>query len=206
MVASEGSFYPHPEAPFVTLNTELVVFCDFENGRTFTGRHTSLFHPAGKLQTGSWEQAKSWIAKMDFPDHGLLVMTTDPIVSLRLIVKNCSTWEALQAAFEACKQRDKHQQVLLESDFRAMRNPSRQQNILKAAANLLEVLSTPCPECGEPGFEAYDIVTGLACSWCGTPTRLPKGRKYRCTQCTCEAVIETAENLADPGYCDVCNP
>jgi hypothetical protein len=123
-----------------------------------------------------------------------------------MILKDCTSWEALQAAFESCRQHDTRQEVLLESDFRAMRNPSRQQNILKAAANLLEVLSTPCPNCGEPGFEAYDVVAGLPCSWCSLPTRLVKGKKYRCNICAHEAVIDVAETSADPGQCDYCNP
>jgi hypothetical protein len=206
MIASEGSFYPHPDAPFVTVNTELVVFSDFVQDRTFTGRHTSLFIPAGKLQITSWEEAQKWASGIDFTNHGLLVLTADPIVSLRLIFKDCTSWQDLQDAFDTCRSRDKSRKVLLETDFKAMRNPSRQQNIIKAAYNLPEVLRAHCPECGVPGFEAYDAVAGLPCSWCGTPTRLLKGRKYLCSQCTFETVILIAEAPADPESCHVCNP
>lgn len=204
ILASEGSFFPHPEAPMLTLNTEWAVLKDLRSNRVFQAQHTDYYGPAGRLETNSWEELIAFAKRMDFPHHGLILMSSQQPVKERIILKNCLDEEMLKSGFDRIVQQ--FGAVIAEPDFRAMRAPNRQRNIAAAAAALREKLSSHCPQCGAPGFGRQLRLEGLPCSWCGRATRITRAWQHHCDVCGHHEEIAVPVPYADPGNCDWCNP
>ncbi|MFX5574755.1 DUF6671 family protein, partial [Acinetobacter baumannii] len=60
--------------------------------------------------------------------------------------------------------------VRLEPDLRAHLNPQRRRTLRGVAWGMAARLRTPCPACACPGFGPVDVVRGVPCGGCGTPT------------------------------------
>jgi hypothetical protein len=204
ILASEGSFFPHPEAPMLTLNTEWVVLKDFRSNRVFQAQHTDYYGPAGRIETRNWEVLHDFAKRMDFPHHGLIIMSNQDHVQERVILKDCLNDDMLKAGFDQIVRQ--HGAVIAEPDFRAMRAPNRQKHIALAAAALLDKLASDCPQCQQPGFGRQVRLEGLPCSWCGRATRLTRAWQYHCDLCGHEEEMPITITHADPGNCDWCNP
>jgi hypothetical protein len=202
-IASEGSFYPHPQVPLLTLNTEILVLHHPATNRWFQAAHTDYFGASGQLTTNSWHEVLAFALQLGFPEQGLILMTAEADKQHRRIVKDARHTDELHAAFE---QLAAHGPVIAEPDFRAHRSPERQRHIATAARALREALESQCPQCGSPGFAKKKPIAGLPCSCCGTPTRLIKAWLYQCDVCRHEAQKAIDQPAADPGSCDVCNP
>jgi hypothetical protein len=102
----------------------------------------------------------------------------------------------------------KNQSVYLETDMRAMHNPTRMKVIEKACETLIEKLFSCCPVCKTPGFDVTQVIAGLLCSWCKRPTRSTAAHIYTCHHCFFEQEKKFPHNKTaeDPMYCDFCNP
>ncbi len=204
LIASEGSFYPHPEVPLITLNTELLVLRDLRNNRQYQAAHTDYFPLSVREQVNHWQQLEDLAARLDFPQQGLILPGVQEKSVARQYLKDLHDMDALRQGFE---QLQKHGAAIwVETDFRALHAPLRQSHIAAAAGRLLEKLQCHCPACEEPGFGKTAPLSGLPCSWCGTPTRLTRSWMHRCEVCHHEVEMAVAETAADPGYCDRCNP
>jgi hypothetical protein len=202
-LASEGSFYPHPYIPFIQLNTELVALYHAGIDRWFWAEHTDAFPVTSRKAVSKWQDAKVILTEMGLPGQAaiLVVRQHGKVVA---VAKGISTYEEAALSFEQFVKL--YGAVDIEPDLRAMHSPIRRQNIAAAAEMLMQKLATACPKCSKPGFARVGAVAGLPCSWCGSPTRLPKGYKYLCDVCGYEELQKSEVENADPGQCDVCNP
>jgi hypothetical protein len=102
----------------------------------------------------------------------------------------------------------KYGTAYVETDMRAMFNPSRMKIIEKATLKLVEKIKSVCPKCATPGFGIVDRKEGLPCSQCYFPTRSTLSYSYNCQKCNCTKVVEfpNGKLTEDPMYCDICNP
>jgi hypothetical protein len=98
--------------------------------------------------------------------------------------------------------------VFVETDMRAMFNPSRQKVILAAAKKLLGILKNQCPVCQFPGFSPVESKDGLPCSLCELPTFSALSHIYRCQKCGAEEekMYPNGKLVEDPTFCPWCNP
>ena len=96
----------------------------------------------------------------------------------------------------------------VETDMRAMLNPTRMEVIGQSVEDLLKKMNSLCPSCHLPGFTVVDRQLGLPCSLCGLPTRQTSAWYYRCQGCKYEAKLLYPEGRTegDPTFCDYCNP
>ncbi|MCS6969059.1 MAG: hypothetical protein RMJ44_10220 [Cytophagales bacterium] len=197
-IASEGSFGPHPTVPFVASNHEIVMLLDEELGIQVVGQCLTAETNFAHQVVHSIEEAVAFAEKVGFPSHGLIVRgksLTKGICDYKLLSEVVSNALATQPS------------VQLETDMRAMYNPTRQKAIAAAVADLIERLQQLCPACGKPGWGKKNSIPGLPCSWCGLPTSLPVGYLMECPACGYqEEKITTSEQYADPAYCSFCNP
>jgi hypothetical protein len=81
------------------------------------------------------------------------------------------------------------------------------QNIEAATNDLVAHCREACPACHAPGFVVREVMRGLPCRACGTPTDEPALLRRSCQLCghTAEAPATEATS-ADPGDCPYCNP
>ncbi len=209
-LASEGSFGPHPAIPYLPCNRELVVLIDATHDLEIVGYDFSIDTNYRHQVVDSLDAALAFAQQAKFPTHGLVVMPTadqpDPDAMAQNIVKGIVTESALRDAVQPLLQRQGC--AHLETDMRAMVNPTRMQAIARATQDLIRKLRCLCPRCGTPGFDVGDRKPGLPCGLCYAPTALTLTAVYQCQTCgfTQDVLYPDGIELADPAQCQYCNP
>ena len=205
-VASEGSFGPDPVVPFLPSNRELLLLCDSSQGYEIQGQHRSLDTNLAKAWVATPAEALAFAERVGFPEHGVIARLDEhSAAGLRKEVRDAAE---LSAAVEGLLG-EAGGPVLLETDMRAHRNPTRMEVIGRAAESLLDALEATCPSCAAPGFAVSELRRGLPCAWCGSPTDLPREEVRSCAPCGASAEAPSAlvaQGGADPRWCDRCNP
>lgn len=199
-IASEGSFGPHPTHFFLPANTELVLLYDAQTQLEVWATEISTETNFQQAQVNSWDDLLLFAEKSLFPSHGLILKGRNK----QQIIKDILSEEALKNAYLKLGGTE----VWVETDMRAMYNPTRQKTIEKATLKLVEKLKSTCPQCQWPGFTISKVNKGLKCSECGSPTRSTLSYDYTCKKCgfTEIKMYPHAKENEDPMYCDRCNP
>jgi len=91
-------------------------------------------------------------------------------------------------------------------DFRAMNCPERKAVIALAAKDLVNRLKAFCPSCNAPNFVYAQIISGLPCEICATPTSQMKAKRAICESCDHSDEKESEKPEASAFYCEMCNP
>lgn len=197
-LASEGSFMPHPDAPWLALNHELLLLIDQRQGYEISAEVTAGDTNFAAQDVRSWSEAETFAQRVGFPAHSLISITP------QAITKGINTWVNLRQELESAW-RD-NAIVHLETDMRAHHNPTRMTIIAQAAHQLRQRLESLCPACHTPGFGETRSVSGLRCAACGCPTPLAQAKIWGCPKCGYEERRPLAVSLAEPMYCFICNP
>ncbi|MGF1459883.1 MAG: DUF6671 family protein [Leptolyngbyaceae cyanobacterium] len=207
-IASEGSFGPHPQIPFVPCDREIVLLLDLQHTLEIVGQVIST-HTNYRAQTvHSLEEAWAFAQAVGFPEHGLVVMAIAEGRPTTVIAKGITTAPHLETAVSQALSQSSMRAAHLETDMRALYNPTRMQVIAQATDNLLVEIARRCPRCGCPGFREIKRRPGLPCSLCRAPTLLTLAVVYGCQQCQFQQAdkFPDGEQFADPGQCLYCNP
>ncbi|MCU0429015.1 MAG: hypothetical protein MUF42_03510 [Cytophagaceae bacterium] len=203
-IASEGSFGPHPSYYFLNANEEFLVFMDLKNDLEIAVRHLSLDTNFNGKEIYSEEELLHFAQEVGFPDHGIIVKNTKENFTslLKGITQPAILMEAYRTTMRA------HGSVYVETDMRAMYNPTRMKVIEVAAKKLLEKVRSCCPACDTPGFEITEATRGLPCARCGAPTPAVKSVRYSCKRCghSLDRLFPDNKQTEDPMYCSFCNP
>jgi ribosomal protein S27AE/DNA-directed RNA polymerase subunit RPC12/RpoP len=205
-IASEGSFGPHPLMPYVPLNRELVLLVDRRHGLEVAGYAATPDTNYSHKQVESIDAAMEFARSVGFPSHGLVVMpaadSSDPAKIHKGITQEAMLREIVAITLQ------RHGRAHLETDMRAMMNPTRMKAIALATQDLIRKLQQTCPQCGAPGFDVSDRQPGLPCGLCHAPTDLTLAALYRCAQCGFSKTVRypDGQKFADPTQCAYCNP
>lgn len=205
-VASEGSFGPHPQIPFVPLAREIVVMKDRVSGLEMIGHHVGMETNFSHAVVADLAGTRIFAERVGFPGHGVIVIgcVDEQPAPARALIKNIGGWADLQRAVETvigtCGA------AFVETDMRAHRNPTRMRAIKRATLDLVRRFRSPCPRCARPGFAISQRLFGLPCSWCGGPTLALKAEVYACEGCGYREEHPVKATSADPGHCEECNP
>jgi hypothetical protein len=207
-IASEGSFAPHPSFPAIACNRELVLLLDLEHGLEVVGQELSFETNFSHQTIRTIQEANTFAQKVGFPENGLVVMTHRSALQEEEIFKGIRTEAQLIAAVDAAMGRSPDGTIHLETDMRAMHNPSRMKVIATATRDLVVAVRRTCPKCGCPGLELVEQKRGLPCALCHLPTDLIRASIYRCQKCQAHQEIPFPNGIttADPGQCAYCNP
>lgn len=212
-LASEGSYGPHPYLPFLPGGTELLVFIDdtrkIEIVETLIAPRTNFSSHACAAE----DDVRPVLERMGFPSHAVIVQPNVPefratVGARPLLFKGLSDADAVRKAIAACTAASKDAKALIVTDLRAHLNPTRMAVIRMGACRLARRMASSCPACGMPGFGIADVVRGLRCTDCGSPTRLPVATLFRCVACSHSkrGPLNRTPSGADPAQCDYCNP
>jgi len=204
VLASEGSFGPHPQYPFLPADEEILLLYDAENQVDFLVRETSLETNFSFADVLYEEDLLAFAKDALFPDHALILRGSSG--NLEDLVKGISDEATLRKVFKQI--RKKGELVRVETDMRAMFNPTRRKVLAMAAEQLCSRLCALCPRCGFPDFSVTRILPGLPCSRCLLPTHGALAYGYYCKACGFEKeeFYPLGKCHEDPGACTICNP
>ena len=228
-VASEGSIGAHPGFPFATVDHELMAFVDLEHDVAIVESHVSPAIVAGKLEWTGGELTNEQLGVFDLPNHAVIAR----LESAANAVKGIRTRSELEIALShlataapkptradatgeestapeptaAKRVTEVHQRIWIESDFRAMRSPSRQRNILACAERLVDRLNQACPACNSRGFGRTGTISGAICQSCGlTNESRAKAELWSCAYCSHRYESPRGDGTIGPEFCEFCNP
>lgn len=203
-VASEGSFGPHPTLGFVNVDEELIIFIDKKNKIEVLARELSLKTNFDGQDVFSELELIDFAKRTKFPSHGLILKANQN--KKVEIFKDFKNINHLKSKFNYLK-KNKYS-VSIETDMRAMNNPTRMRVIQIATKKLINKLKTNCPNCDTIGFEIVEAISGLPCQLCAMPTRSTLKHIYACKKCDFkkEKKYPHKKLTEDPMYCDFCNP
>ncbi|MBW4557449.1 MAG: hypothetical protein KME59_16205 [Trichormus sp. ATA11-4-KO1] len=208
VIASEGSFAPHPNIPFISSNREIVILLDKKHNLEIIGEEFSLETNHNHLVVENVEQAFEFAHKIGFPAHGLVVMFSEYPQCNQQAIKGIITTEQLVEAVNFVLENSPTGRAHLETDMRAMYNPTRMNNIAKATEDLVRKIKSLCPKCSTPGFAITQKIPGLPCAVCYSPTLLTLTVIYQCQKCgfSQKKPFPHESQYADPAQCMYCNP
>ena len=203
-IASEGSFGPHPSIFFVNADEEILVFIDKKNDLEIIVKEISTTTNFNASEICSLRALKVFANKVGFPSHALILRQSKN--DFKTIYKGITTWIKLIDAYNHLINHS--DSVYVETDMRAMYNPTRRNVIQAATIKLVEKIKNTCPACKTPGFGITGIKEGLPCSACKAPTRSVLSQIYSCQKCNYEEykAYPYDKTEEDPMYCDQCNP
>jgi hypothetical protein len=203
-IASEGSFGPHPTLFFVSADEEFLIFIDTTNNIEVVVRELSTSTNFNGKQIRSQKELMTFAKDIGFPEHGLILRKSkDENLDIH---KGITDIEILVKSFEELS--SKYNSVYVETDMRAMFNPTRMNVIREATIKLVQKIKSTCPQCHMPGFGITEAKRGLECNLCGSPTNSVLSYIYVCGHCKFkkEEMFPNKKTTEDPGYCDYCNP
>ena len=203
-IASEGSFGAHPSIYFTPADDEFLILIDKKNGLEMIVRELSTETNFNGSEIKSENELIAFTKKVKFPSHGLIMRKSKD--EFKDIEKGITDFKKLKDVFNILIQ--KYGTAYVETDMRAMYNPSRMKVIEKAAKKLVEKINVCCPVCKTPGFGITDAKQGLPCELCNTPTRSILSYVYTCQKCNFQKQEKypKGKKTEDPMYCDRCNP
>lgn len=203
-IASEGSFGPHPYIPFAYADEELMIFMDKKNGLEIIEREISVQTNFNSAIIKSIKELNEFAERVKFPTHGLILQgSTTDFVDIK---KGITDRIMLETHFHYLI--DKYGAASIQTDMRAMYNPTRMEVIEKLAHKLIKKIKSTCPQCQTPGLGITNATKGLPCSLCGQETQSILSYTYACTKCDYQKEEKYPHHkiVEEPMYCDYCNP
>ena len=210
-IGTEASFGPDPLIPFAPLHCEMILWRDQERGievlelvRTNETNYESI--EMGRIHEWT-ESMESFLRRVQFPSHKLMVLANAGTKQSK-IFKGIGAREELKEAIEYCARHSDDGLALVQTDMRAMMNPTRLKIIEEATQRLANRLATRCEQCGSPGWGLVELVRGSPCGWCGRATNQVWAELHGCPSCLHRVKIarQDGKQTASPAFCDWCNP
>jgi len=203
-IATEGSFGNHPTVFFAPANDEFIMLLDKKNNIEIVERVLSLKTNFDSSVIHSKDELHSFLNKVQFPSHSVIIKNTEK--NWTRIEKGISDFETIERVYQEFTLDG--ELCFIETDMRAICNPTRMKIIKEVSLKLINKLHSVCPECLYPGFGVVGTEAGLLCSSCFMPTQSTSAHKYQCQHCNhkTKVLYPSGKKLEDPMYCDFCNP
>ncbi len=203
-IASEGSFGPHPSMAFISADDEFLIFIDKKNNLEIIARELSTETNFNGKDFKTEKELLEFAHSANFPSHGLILRKSRD--DYNEIIKGITDLNHLKEAYHTLS--NQFNSIYIETDMRALYNPSRMKVIEAATRKLIIKINSLCPQCSSPGFGITDVKKGLKCSLCHSPTRSALSHIYICQHCQHikEAMYPLKRITEDPMHCDYCNP
>ena len=203
-LANEGAFTNDPYIGSIPWNNELLVLIDRKHQLELTGFASGPAQNESSYVT-HWEELKKFADSALFPSHLLVIKPTDEYHPQSR--KGIQDLAELKDAFDWAKSLSSKGIVYVENDLRAFANPTRMENIRKAAIDLVNKMNSVCPQCNTPGFWITDVKRGLPCKACGLATDEEIAKIWSCIKCEYKQTEGMKVfRFAEPSNCKHCNP
>lgn len=205
-LGSEGSFGPDPDVPFLASGSEIILLYDayrdheiYVHRKTRTNFDHIAVHPD--------QDPTSFLLRIGFPGHAIIIRP-ESCNEPRDVIKGLRDSASVKGQIKIMAGLSATGRAIVQTDMRAHLNPTRMKSIGSIARRLALRVRRLCPRCGLPGFGPVDVVRGLACADCATPTSRIKAVIYSCRGCSHRLLRHErpVSHLADPRHCPHCNP
>lgn len=205
LMASEGSFGPHPLIGFLQSDHEALLFVDRKLKTEIYVEEISTETNHSEIEFGPRDNLQEFLNQIGFPEHGIIVKIKG---NKEIVFKDNRTYQAVGQAIIDAFLVSKEPKIILSTDMRANFNPSRMKVIEKAGQKLVDVLNSFCPECQTPGFSISRGIPGLPCEECGQPSRISKDVLWSCVNCNYSIQKERPDGVVkiSASDCEYCNP
>jgi hypothetical protein len=204
-IASEGSIAADFALPWIHADYEVLVFIDGQSDLVISETVHSREIVAASTTIRVGDNLDEFMKRADFPRHALIAQPVRAHVPFA--IKGIRSLPKLEAAIAECAAHSPTGEVKLESDFRAMHSPSRQENIRALGKKLATRIAALCPECSTPGWGVFDYEKGVACIDCGELNSEAISREILgCYRCDHKAIGATIKASLEPAQCHFCNP
>lgn len=204
VLASEGTFSPHPGMPWITVNSEIIVALTDDLPSPVVGSAVSFDTVVVSRDVGVLDNVDEMASQAQFPDHSVLVKSMG--VEPAQVIKGINDADSLRRALTEICRWSPSGRARVESDLRAHHSRSRRLVIADAARDLARRLATPCPTCRLVGWGVSDSVRGAPCVDCGSATTAIRGERWQCPHCHSTSTHVDAARTGDPSTCLRCNP
>ncbi|MBP6090861.1 MAG: hypothetical protein KA521_06365 [Crocinitomicaceae bacterium] len=203
-IASEGSFGCHPYSFFSPANEEWLMFLDSKNQLEIVEKVITFETNLNGAFVKSEKELLAFANKSNFPSHALIIK--DQEKNFSFLQKGISSKKELIKQFNKCLLTFGF--VFVETDMRALFNPTRMKVIERTTQKLIDKIMNRCPVCETPGFGIVNVIDGLPCESCNSATKSILYYLYHCSKCehTIKKIYPSGKFFEDPMFCDVCNP
>lgn len=200
IIANEGSFGPHPFIPFLKADEEYMCLYDKNEKEFIVEKKIFLETNFSTEIINSMDHIDPILEKFKFPSHGVLIMSKNNLI------KDVESEKIIKR--HVCEILEKEGQCEINTDMRAMKNPTRMDCISQLTNKLVDSILSTCEHCNWHGFKVKEAVEGLKCSLCNRPTKSILYHLLSCNKCLFEKKLMYPNNKfnEDPAYCDWCNP
>jgi hypothetical protein len=204
VIGSEGSFGPHPFLYFSAADDEIIMLIDKKNDLEIVERELNTYTNFRSSFVDNQNDLIAFAERTLFPSHHLILRAQHEERSF--IQKGIDEKSALIEHFNYCLAH--FGGATVETDMRAMCNPTRMQNIALATEKLIRKIKSHCPNCSTPGYSITQSIPGLPCHSCMKPTKSTLYHRYSCSKCEQleDRYFPYEKEFEDPSYCDYCNP
>lgn len=182
VLASEGSFGPHPFLAGRASDFEVLYFIDREHGFQLHLSCLSAKTNFAMKAVGSMEELREFAAKALFPAHGLILRPNRSADS-NLVFKGVDSEGALESAFRECVKHSADRKAWVETDMRAMFNPTRMEVIAELGGRLAERLAALCPKCSTPGWGSVRLLPEMDGGECAGGVEVGGAEVHGCVKC-----------------------
>lgn len=203
-IANEGSFGNHPTLFFCPADEEWMIFIDRKNNLEISERIISTQTNYRQAEISTEIELHDFLQKVQFPSHAVILRKSSNEVTD--LYKGLQNEDHVLSVFKDLLQ--KYGKVTIETDMRAMFNPTRMQVIEQLTEKLMQKINSTCPSCSTPGFSVSKANAGLPCASCCAPTNSTLSYILSCNSCsyTEERMYPHGKKTEDPTYCNFCNP
>jgi hypothetical protein len=202
-IASEGTIGPNPLIPIASSDLETLVFIDSERDLIIHESFRSSEIVTARIAMEPGEDLDKFLAKADFPNHGLIVRSESPAPVQAL--KGIQDFGKLVQAIQNLARESGS--VIVESDLRANFSPSRMKNIAECARLLTARIASTCPKCSTAGWGTVAPIFGLPCGDCGELVESAVAAdQLGCVQCEHRQIVPRLTEVAEARFCSACNP
>jgi hypothetical protein len=203
-LASEGTIGAHPHIPFINADIEILALVCLSKDFAVVEAIVSTEIFAKSLTVTLDSDLEAIALEMDVPTHAVNVyLGKSKSKILHKGVKNSQEFKNLVSQSLA----EYGEDLLVESDFRAMNSPSRQANIAACGEKLVKRIQSCCPECKEIGWGKVGYEYGLPCIQCDQVSQsAAHSEVYGCVACPQKEPVSLGVESIDPSRCDSCNP
>ena len=202
IIASEGSFMPHPSYYFMPCDHEVLVLMDFKFNFICSAAKISSQTNFSSTSIDHIGKLDDFLNNIQFPSHGVIIKSPNQTNILKDINQYNLIYDAVENYINL------HGSCLLETDMRAMNNPTRMNIIQSLTHDLVKNIQATCPNCKYPGYVAKESKEGLPCALCGNATQSTLAIKIHCDHCQQNELVmfPNGKQQEDPMYCNFCNP
>lgn len=189
---------------FANANEEILLFIDKKKDIEIIVRELTFETNFNGSEIKTIKELEEFVKNSKFPTHGIILRKAKN--DSTFIEKGITNLDQLYITFKYLI--SMYGSAFIETDMRAMYNPTRMKVIENATYKLAKKINSLCPKCSIPGFGIIDSKSGLPCDLCNFPTQSTLSHIYSCQKCNYikEDFFPNGRKKEDPMYCDICNP